>query len=702
MKVLSNSRWNRVKAFLMCLVLLLPFFAFIGCTGSDGSSGSGGGSGRVDPSEYGMVELTEDDKINLKYLYKPDDITEYADEIAEEIYRSSENIINNLVGEYGVGSVEVYNEQYNELGTTTYSLSPFYVNTKATYSSYFNRSSMGDGQFLDLISEMSRCGFALYDGTNSWYAIGTTAISPSFISFTGTDYTISRDGTLKDMSSMSDTAVNSGAVIGSQGVFRFSTGSDFFYIWLGSSTSVVTANGYGVGFTSKLIDTHYNAIQGTVKSVTSGLANAVVISKESWAWALPDDYIGDYLTGYQEAYQDLLSVNIARLIAFGNAELPNDIQKLYDKVDTAPIDSADMEAFMAVCIERIDHIGLSKDEGRLVSEFILNNVIGEEIYLADEEKYTPPSDYFAGNEIANGYVRLLFDGDEYRNIIIPDETAAGSTDNGFKRSDLFYNFYNTVHASLERTRLVYIEKPIVDYLDVEFGVDNAPSLFGDIESDEDVDEDADGNNQPINPDPSNGKIQSIVITTDNSKEIQFGRFDFSFTTVCDAKKYKWTVDTLDIYIQFRYFHDGVLVVEEVDCVYLSVEEPTNENGIPSQYGEYVEKTYTIKDIEDSPALNDMDIYLKRNEAQSFKNLATDVWKGLENEIGTNADIKNSIKNGTYQHFDSINNGVGNSTAYGGEGDYVEFCFIVDSSKVSLKDYYNYAVTLQSVYGKIGN
>ncbi len=690
MKKNKGNFLYRLRVFVLALLFIFPCFAFLGC---DTGGGSSNGNGLniptyTDPLEKGMVELSPSDGISLKYLYKPQDLSPYYEKIKNGILNSAENTIVNLVGEYGVDEiVEVYNEEYTDVEPLKTALSPFETTGSSTLSQLFN----GVTTQRAMRKNLAKAKFAYYDTENKWYAIGSEDIPENFIVKDESGYKISYTGNLIDLSNPAgaEPGVTAGDAIAADATYSFTRGEAIFYLWVGNATNIVSSTG-GKAFTEKLVDTHYNAINRNIKSV-DGENGAIEIKTAKWAWSLEEWETATFLEAYLEEYKGRLAIEMARIIAYGTGELTGNTKVLYATAIANPKVKA--EEFVEDCVLRIDHIGISSDEADLITDYIVNNVIGEEVYNADKGKYSysggNDSDKYYANEIADGTKRVLVTVDEetgkitYNNTIVIDETVGSDIENGFRRTALFKNYYNTTRASLERTRLVFPEIPIVDYVDVAFNANNE-DVF-DISYEE----------------PANGKIQSIVITNTNSTDLQIGSLSFMITSVHDESKANWTVDTLDIYIYANYYHNGEFQQFSLDSMYLSKLEPTSENGIGSDYGTLIEKTYNIYDTDDSPAFIGKELVLSPN---THTELDTEDWGGLKDNLlgGNNAgdiDKKNSVTENTFKNFKSVNYGFGNSAAYNGGGDYLEICFVVDGKDATLLDYYNYSIVTTAIYGK---
>ena len=107
MKRKGNNLFKKIATFLLCLLFVMPMFAFVACGDNSGSGGGGGGSGGgsgggggfgglggggsySDMAEKGMEELTKDHGVALKYLYKPKDLSPYYPLIKAGIWNSTE------------------------------------------------------------------------------------------------------------------------------------------------------------------------------------------------------------------------------------------------------------------------------------------------------------------------------------------------------------------------------------------------------------------------------------------------------------------------------------------------------------------------------------------------------------------------------------------------------------------------------------
>ena len=75
------------------------------------------------------------------------------------------------------------------------------------------------------------------------------------------------------------------------------------------------------------------------------------------------------------------------------------------------------------------------------------------------------------------------------------------------------------------------------------------------------------------------------------------------------------------------------------------------------------------------------------------------WRGLKDGNAGDIDKKNSITENTFKNFKSVNYGFGNSAAYNGGGDYLEFCFVVDGKDATLLDCYSYSIAITGLYGR---
>ena len=685
----KNKFFYRIRVFFLVFLFILPCFSLLACSGGGGDGGSGGNSlfgdipSYTTPTDKGMLELTPDDGIRLKYLYKPQDLSPYYEKIKAGIFNSAENTLVNLVGEYGTDTyVDVYNEEYADTEPLKTILSPFETVSESTYKQLFNGNAIGP----TIKTALSKCEFAYYDATNKWYAIGPSDIPANFITFADSEYKINISGILADASvGGSGVEVTAGGVIEADKIYSFSKSGATFYIWVGTASNIVSSTGVK-NFTEKLLDTHYNAINRSIVNV-EGEVGSIVITKEKWEWSLEEWDTDTFLEAYLEEYKNLLAINIAKIVAYGTGELTGNAKILYQAAIANPNIKA--EEFVEDCVLRIDHIGLSSDEADMVADFIVENVVGTTIMAEDSRKYSysgsGDSDKFYANEIADGMKRVLMIVDEdeeavfYNNTIVIDESAATDSENGFRRTALFKNYYNTARTSLERTRLVFPETPIVDYVDVAYNV-NSDDVF-DITYEE----------------PANGKIQSIVLTNVDSKDLQLASISFMITSIHDENQSTWTVDTLDIYIYANHYHNGVLTQYSLDSMYLSKLDPDGgSNGIPDEYGTLNEKTYNIWDNDDSPALIGKELVLSQN---THTELDTEDWGGLKDGNASDFDKKNSITENTFKNFKSVNYGYGNSAAYNGGGDYIEFCFVVNGNDATLLDFYSYSIMITGLYGK---
>ena len=168
-------------------------------------------------------------------------------------------------------------------------------------------------------------------------------------------------------------------------------------------------------------------------------------------------------------------------------------------------------------------------------------------------------------------------------------------------------------------------------------------------------------------------------------------------SIHDDNQSTWTVDTLDIYIYANHYHNGVLTQYSLDSMYLSKLDPDGgSNGIPDEYGTLNEKTYNIWDNDDAPAFIGKELVLSQN---THTELDTEDWGGLKDGNADEIDKKNSIVENTFKNFKSVNYGYGNSAAYNGGGDYIEFCFVVDGKDATLLDFYSYSIMITGLYGK---
>lgn len=684
----KNNFFYRFRVFLLVFLFIFPCFAFLAC---DGGDGGGGGSfdfpSFTDPTEKGMVELTPNDGIILKYLYKPDDLSPYYDRIKEGIYNSAENTLVNLVGEYGIDNVvAVYNDEYIDVEPETTSLSPFEPTSSETLKRLFNNVAVG----ASVRKLLSRCEFAHHDRDVGWYAIGTKDIPENLISFSDGKFKLNTSGgAIADISDVgsSQEVTESGMEL-EEIVYSYNKAGNYTYIWVGSAAQVVVSEGTSK-FTKMLLDTHYNAIDRTITSV-EGEVGAITITKQVWAWRLDEWEEGDtptYLEAYLQEYKNKLAINIAKIIAYGNGEISDGtIKHRFNDANQNP--NVKAEEWIDHCITRIDHIGVSADEADLIAEFIYDNVIGQDCTEAENWSYSGggDSDKFYANEISEDNVkRILGTVDEetgeftFNGKIVVDETSAsGSVENGFRRIMPFKNYYNTARASLERTRLVFPEIPIVDYVDIAYNQSDDDMI--DISHEE----------------PANGKIQSVVITNLNGRDLQIASMSFIISSIYDESNSNWTIDTLDIYIYANYCHNGELKQFSLDTLFLSTDNPSDENGIPDEYGPLDEKTYNIWDPDNSPALNGEKIILSQN---THTELDTEDWGGLKDGNADSFDRKNSIEDNTFKNFKSVNYGFGNSAAYNGGGDYLEICFVVSGESASLLDFYNYSITVSALFGK---
>ncbi len=687
----KNKLLHRIRAFLLVFLFILPCFSLLACSGEGGGDdgGVGGAFSNIPtytkPTDKGMLELMPDDGIRLKYLYKPQDLSPYYEKIKASIFNSAENTLINLAGEYGLDDyVDVYNDEYTDTEPEKTILSPFEAISASTYSQLFNGATISATHKKML----AKCQYAYYDATNKWYAIGPADIPENFITFSDGKYKISNSGTLTNIADASTSkSVEAGGEIDANTTYYFRKGDATFYLWVGTATNIVSSTG-GRAFTEKLLDTHYNAIERSVVSV-EGEVGSITIKTEKWAWNLEDyDDATPFVDAYVEAYKNKLAINIAKIIAYGTGELTGNANSLYQAADKNPNIKA--EEFVEDCVLRIDHIGLSSDEADLVAKYITENVVGTKIMQEDSTKYSysgsesfEPGTFYA-NEIADNTKRVLMilGEDEkpigYNNKIVIDENSANSVENGFRRTALFKNYYNTARASLERTRLVYPETPIVDYVDVAYNV-SSDDVF-DITYEE----------------PANGKIQSIVLTNVNSKDLEIASISFMITSIHDDEHVTWDIDTLDIYIYANHYHNGVLTQYSLDSMFLSKEEPNSENNIDRAYGTINEKTYNIWDNDDAPAFVGKELVLSQN---THTELDTEDWGGLKDGNAGDIDKKNSITENTFKNFKSVNYGFGNSAAYNGGGDYLEFCFVVDGKDATLLDCYSYSIAITGLYGR---
>lgn len=714
----KNNFLYRLRVFLLVFLFIFPCFSFLACGGGDGGSGgSGGGSGGdssnpfndipsyTSPTDKGMVELSPSDGISLKYLYKPNNLVMYYPAIKAGIYNSAENILTNLVGEYSSDSiVDVYNAEYVDASTEKTSLSPFQTVSNTTYSQLFNGIPVLPNSTI--AKNLSKAEFAYYNTTSKWYAIGPEDIPENFIRFSDSKYTIATSGTITDLTT-GDTTLDApaGTEIDANKIYSFRKGSGTFYLWVGETVTnlITTVGGGGKSFTEKLFDTHYNAINRSIVNV-EGENGAIVITKEKWEWCLEDWTTLTFLEAYLEEYKNKLAIEIARINAYGTAELKENTKLLYEAAIANPDTNADN--FIDDCVLRIDHIGVSEDEANLITDFITENVIGTRIMEKDNVKYSysgGSSDRFYANEIADGVKRNLVTVNEtdgsitFNNKVVVDVPTADTYENGFGRVALFKNYYNTTRASLERTRLVYPETPIVDYVDVAYNAGTGEE--GGAGDDEETDWEDIGNMDVFDvtwEEPANGKIQSIVITNLNATDLDIASISFMISSIHDEDHSKWTVDTLDIYIYANYYHNGKLEQFSLDSMFLSKEDPNNENGIDSKYGTLVEKTYNIWDINDAPAFINKKLTLSQN---THTELDTEDWGGLKDGNADDIDKKNSVVENTFKNFRSVNRGFGNSASYNGGGDYLEFCFVVNGEDATLLDFYNYSITISGLYGK---
>ena len=680
----KKSKWlYRLRAFVLALLFIFPCFIFLACDSSSGSGGSGGGFGEMkeytDPKDRGMLELSSSNGISLKYLYKPQDLSPYYEKMQDAIFNSAENILTNLVGEYGCDDlVNVYNDEYIDSEPATTSLEPFKVTSDEKLKTMFNGvSSLGT-----IRKTLAKAEYAHYNTGDRWYAIATKSDIPAnFVTKDSEGYKLSVEGTLTDLKTSAVVSL-SDPIPGSTYEFRKSDGETVVYLWLGDDTSIVSTTG-GKVFTEKLLDTHFNGINRSVTSV-SGESGGIVISKEAWEWKLEEWSTSTFLEEYLEKYKNRLAAEIGKIIAYGENAPTGNAASLYSSASADGASEATVEQFIQDCVLRIDHIGISESEAELVTDFIVENVIGVE-----DDKYSnsgsSSSGRFDANEISDNLKRITVVFDEetgelkYNNKVVTDESVAGDVENGFKRKALFKNYYNTTRASLERTRLVYPEIPIVDYVDIAY------------------DSDSDAVVGPDEDEPANGKIQSIVITNTGSADLQIASISFMIVSVHNPEKadYTWDMDTLDISIYANYYHDGKLEKFSLDSLYLSKEDPSSDNTIDSKYGTLDERTYNIYDVDDSPAFVGKNLVLSKN---TNNELDTNDWAGsgvLSGEI----DMKNSVTEKTFKNFKGVNYDSGSISTYNGGGDYLEICFVVASNDIKLSDFYSYSIIATAIYGK---
>jgi len=424
-----------------------------------------------------------------------------------------------------------------------------------------------------------------------------------------------------------------------------------------------------------LLDTHFNGINRTVTSV-GGESGGIAISKETWKWKLEEWSTSTFLEAYLEKYKNRLAAEIGKIIAYGDNAPSGNAASLYSSATSEGASESTVEQFLDDCVLKIDHIGISESEAELITNFIMEEVIG-----IDDNQFSSSggsSGKFEANEIADNIKRItvLFDEEtgemKYNNKVVTDESCASDIENGFRRKALFKNYYNTTRASLERTRLVYPEIPIVDYVDISYNSGNDEAL------------------SPDEDEPANGKIQSVLITNSNSSDLQIAGISFMIMSVGN-----WDVDTLDISIYANYCHNGELKNFSLDSLCLSKEEPSSSNSIDSKYGTLDERTYNIYDNDDSPAFVGMNLVLSQNKNSE---LDTQDWAGA-GILSGDIDMKNSVDDKTYKNFKSVKYDSGNASTYNGDGDYLEICFVVSSSNIDLSDFYSYSIVASAIYGK---
>ena len=678
----KKSKWlYRLRAFVLALLFVFPCFVFLACDSSSDGGSLGGGifdnlKEYTNPTDKGMVELSSSNGLSLKYLYKPQDLSPYYEQMQDAIFNSAENILTNLVGEYGMDEVvNVYNDEYIDSKPATTSLEPFKVTSDSTLSNMFNGATVT----ATMRKCLAQAEYVRYE-PGKWYAIGTKDIPSEFVTHDGENYKISVDGTLTDLKT--NATASTDAITPSTYEFRRSDGETIVYLWVGGDTSVIASTSpKGVTtFTEKLLDSHFNGINRTVTSVGEEQSGGITIRKEKWEWSLEEWSTSTFLEAYLEKYKNRLAAEIGKIIAYGENAPTGSAASLYSSATADGASESTVTQFLENCVLKIDHIGISETEAELVADFIVENIIG-----IDDNRFSGggSSGKFEANEIADNLKRITVYFDEetdelkYSNKVVTDESCTSNEENGFSRKALFKNYYNTTMASLERTRLVYPEIPIVDYVDIAYDSDS---------------------NSVVSPDedePANGKVQSIVITNTNSSDLQIAGISFMISSVHNPEKpdYTWDIDTLDISIYANYYHDGKLEKFSLDNLYLSKEEPNSDNTIDSKYGTLDERTYNIYDNDDSPAFVGKNLVLSKN---TNTELDTHDWAGSGSGI---IDMKNSVNDKTFKNFKSVNYGSGSISTYNGGGDYLEICFVVSSNDVDLSDFYSYSIVATAIYGK---
>jgi len=150
--------------------------------------------------------------------------------------------------------------------------------------------------------------------------------------------------------------------------------------------------------------------------VTNTHANAIAL--QGWAWNLITD-TNDQIT---------LAADIAKLIVFGDGDVPSAISSL------APAEC------ITACAPYIDHAGLTAAECDLVSQFILNNVIGTGIVNADNSNFS--------NQIGTSGDGKTFDSNEYAYNGAAGQYLYRNLIADFNNTDARYNGYNSIFNTI--------------------------------------------------------------------------------------------------------------------------------------------------------------------------------------------------------------------------------------------------------------
>lgn len=392
MKNLFKSK--KIQSFLIMIVLFVSLFFFSACDELD------------DVDEEG-------NKISssiIKIIYKPYASSKpnllstktYGEIIYDGLIEQSEDFLTRAVASYGLGEIEVKNKNGSKVD-----VSP---NIETDFQTLLACSSLNKTQKTELAQDVSKFTHVYFHSSNKVMILANTApkanILSSMLTITDADGTITytANSSLKNLTK--NTNVSSSATLDSNCVYKYSTGSNIAFLFVGghigsnSSLNSFSNSSNALNYIKSFFNSDYNNIQKSFAGVVGGSLSSngedKNLSFNSWKYSLTEseyNSVSNNVKNYLEKYLDKFSLSFATelakiiLLRVEGTTMPQDLANLYtsalneinSSIAGTTSSTTNREAFLTASCEYIDHLGYLKEEKLSILNYILNTVIGPNI-----------------------------------------------------------------------------------------------------------------------------------------------------------------------------------------------------------------------------------------------------------------------------------------------------------------------------------